>query len=135
MTVCIQPRRVAAINLADRVAQEMYIDLGAEVGYWVGFDAKESSKTRLVYMTDGLLMREFAVDPDAQKYGIIIDEAHERTINSDIIIGLLKRLVQKRDNLRVVIMSSTIEATKFQRFFDDFDDTSPNIVYLTVFTR
>ena len=86
-------------------------------------------------MTDGLLMREFAVDPDAQKYGIIIDEAHERTINSDIIIGLLKRLVQKRDNLRVVIMSSTIEATKFQRFFDDFDDTSPNIVYLTVFTR
>ena len=118
--VCTQPRRVAAINVAERVAQEMDIELGAEVGYCVRFDARETSKTRLTYMTDGLLMREFVVDPNASKYGIIIiDEAHERTINSDIIIGLLKRLVQKRDDLKVVIMSATLEAEKFQKFFDD----------------
>ena len=128
MIVCTQPRRVAAINVADRVAQEMDIALGDEVGYCVRFDAKQSGKTKLVYMTDGLLMREFVVDPDVSKYGIIIiDEAHERTINSDIIIGLLKRLIQKRDDLRVVIMSATLEATKFQKFFDDVPEGAPEM--------
>lgn len=123
--VCTQPRRVAAINVASRVADEMDIELGAEVGYCVRFDAKETSKTRLTYMTDGLLMREFVIDPNVTKYGIIIiDEAHERTINSDIIIGLLKRLVNKRDDLKVVVMSATLEATKFQRFFDNITDDS-----------
>lgn len=123
--VCTQPRRVAAINVAERVAQEMDIDIGAEVGYCVRFDARETEKTRLTYMTDGLLMREFVIDPQATKYGIIIiDEAHERTINSDIIIGLLKRLVHERDDLKVVIMSATLEATKFQKFFNEPIDGS-----------
>lgn len=126
--ICTQPRRVAAINVAQRVADEMDIELGAEVGYCVRFDARETSKTRLTYMTDGLLMREFVIDPTVSKYGIIIiDEAHERTINSDIIIGLLKRLVSTREDLKVVIMSATLEAAKFQRFFDENGNT-PHIV-------
>jgi len=124
--VCTQPRRVAAINVATRVSQEMDIALGREVGYCVRFEAKESDATKLVYMTDGLLMREFVMDPNVEKYGIIIiDEAHERTINSDIILGILKRLVLKRDDLRVVVMSATLEATKFTQFF-----TSPQIPFV-----
>lgn len=126
--VCTQPRRVAAINVAARVAEEMDIQLGREIGYCVRFDVCESDITRLTYMTDGLLMREFVIDPDVNKFGIvIIDEAHERTINSDIIIGLLKKLIQKREDLKVVIMSATLEAAKFQAFFDDVPEGSEKL--------
>lgn len=117
--VCTQPRRVAAISVATRVAEEMDIDLGNEIGYRVRFDAKESEKTKLFYMTDGLLMREFVSDENIDNFGaVIIDEAHERTINSDIIIGLLKLLMDRRSDLRVVVMSATLEAEKFKMFFD-----------------
>lgn len=118
--ICTQPRRVAAINVATRVAQEMDVALGDVVGYCVRFDSKESEKTKLKYMTDGLLIREFIADPNINGYDVvIIDEAHERTINSDIIIGLLKELVKRRDDLHVVVMSATLEASKFTDFYND----------------
>lgn len=118
--LCTQPRRVAAINVATRVAQEMDLPLGGIVGYTVRFDSKTSEETRLIYMTDGLLMKEFINDPNVNQYGIIlIDEAHERNINSDIILGLLKQLVQRRDDIHVVVMSATLEANKFTGFYND----------------
>ncbi|KAH0802055.1 P-loop containing nucleoside triphosphate hydrolase protein [Histomonas meleagridis] len=116
--LCTQPRRVAAINVATRVAQEMDVSLGSIVGYSVRFDSRVSENTRLIYMTDGLLMKEFILDPQIRQYGIvIIDEAHERNINSDIILGLLKQLTEIRADLHVVVMSATLEAQKFTNFF------------------
>lgn len=118
--VCTQPRRVAAINVATRVADEMDVHLGGTVGYNVRFDVRESEETRLKYVTDGLLIKQFITDPEVRQYGIIIiDEAHERSVNSDIILGLLKNLVEKRDDLHVVVMSATLEATRFIEFFND----------------
>lgn len=118
--LCTQPRRVAAINVATRVAQEMDVALGSVVGYAVRFDSRMSEDTKLVYMTDGLLMKEFITDPDVSQYGVIlIDEAHERNINSDIILGLLKQLVQRRDDVHVVVMSATLEANKFTDFYNE----------------
>ncbi|OHT14006.1 helicase [Tritrichomonas foetus] len=118
--ICTQPRQVAAINVAMRVAQEMDVELGSIVGYCVRFDAKVSEKTRLKYMTDGLLLREFISDRDVSEYSIIvIDEAHERNINSDIILGLVKQLCERRDDIRVVVMSATLEVAKFTNFFND----------------
>lgn len=117
--ICTQPRQVAAINVATRVAQEMDVELGSVVGYCVRFDAKLSNQTRLKYMTDGLLLHEFINDRDASNYGIIIiDEAHERNINSDIILGLLKQLSERRQDVRIVVMSATLEAEKFTNFFN-----------------
>lgn len=117
--ICTQPRQVAAINVATRVAQEMDVELGSVVGYCVRFDAKLTNQTRLKYMTDGLLLHEFISDRDVNDYGIIIiDEAHERNINSDIILGLLKQLTERRKDVRIVVMSATLEADKFTTFFD-----------------
>ena len=118
--ICTQPRQVAAINVATRVAQEMDVELGTVVGYCVRFDARVSDKTKLKYMTDGLLLREFISDPDVSDYGIIIiDEAHERNINSDIILGLVKQLSERRDDVRIVVMSATLEVSKFTSFFNN----------------
>lgn len=116
--VCSQPRRVAAQNVARRVADEMDVKVGETVGYVVRFDSKMQENTRLIYMTEGLLLREFVQDPLLSKWGVvIIDEAHERTTNTDIIIGFLKQLIERRNDLHVVIMSATLEATKFTEFF------------------
>lgn len=118
--VCTQPRRVAALNVANRVAKEMDVPIGQVVAYTIRFDSTETENTSLVYMTDGLLLREFVRDPDVNRYGIIIiDEAHERTINTDIIIGLLKKAVERRNDLHAVIMSATLEVDKFIKFFPD----------------
>lgn len=118
--VCTQPRRVAATSVAQRVANELDVECGDIVGYVVRFESRTTDRTRLIYMTDGLLLKEFVEDPDIEKYGIvIIDEAHERNINSDIIIGLLKQLVERRSDIHVVIMSATLEIEKFQSFFGE----------------
>lgn len=117
-----QPRRVAAINLASRVAQEHGCILGAEVGYSVRFDMRaQPSKTRLKYVTDGMLLREIMLDGNLKQYGcIIIDEAHERTILTDLILGVLKQLLQTtRPDLRIVVMSATLQAERFSKFFND----------------
>ncbi|CAJ1332126.1 unnamed protein product, partial [Effrenium voratum] len=86
-----QPRRVAAMSVASRVAQEMDVELGQEVGYLIRFEDMTSESTRLKYMTDGMLLRECQTDPLMSQYSVIIlDEAHERTLSTDILFGLLK---------------------------------------------
>ena len=120
MVACTQPRRVAATSVASRVAEEMDVVLGEEVGFTVRFEDKTSEKTYLKYMTDGMLLREAMSDPLLQRYGIImLDEAHERTLSTDILMGLLKELLPKRPDLKLVVMSATLDAEKFQKYFND----------------
>jgi len=128
--VCTQPRRISAITVAKRVSEEMDVGIGNVVGYAVRFDSKSSDDSRLIYMTDGLLMREFIMDPLIKKFGIvIIDEAHERTTNSDIIMGLLSKILYHRiDDLKIVIMSATLDAEKFVKFFSRGDIIPPHLI-------
>ncbi|AQZ18192.1 PRP2 (YNR011C) [Zygosaccharomyces parabailii] len=116
-----QPRRVAATAVAARVADEMDVVLGKEVGYSIRFEDKTTEgKTVLKYMTDGMLLREFLEDPELKKYScIMIDEAHERTLATDILLGLLKDILPHRKDLKLVISSATMNATKFSRFFNN----------------
>lgn len=118
---CTQPRRVAATSVAARVADEMEKVLGKEVGYSIRFDDKTTpGKTILKYMTDGMLLREFLNDPQLSGYSaIMIDEAHERTLATDILLGLLRGIIQERKDLRLIISSATMNATKFSKFFFD----------------
>jgi pre-mRNA-splicing factor ATP-dependent RNA helicase DHX15/PRP43 len=118
MVACTQPRRVAAMSVAQRVAEEMDVELGEEVGYSIRFEDKTSSKTILKYMTDGMLLREAMNDHNLTRYStIILDEAHERTLATDILMGLLKEVVLRRPDLKLIIMSATLDATKFQKYF------------------
>jgi len=120
MVACTQPRRVAAMSVAQRVADEMDVPLGEEVGYLIRFEDVTSSKTFLKYMTDGMLLREAMTDPLLEKYScILLDEAHERTLATDILFGLIKEVVKQRKDLKLVIMSATLEYQKFQEYFLD----------------
>ena len=120
MIGCTQPRRVAAMSVASRVAEEMGVKLGHEVGYSIRFEDNTNESTVVKYMTDGMLLREFLTDPTLSDYSVmIIDEAHERTLHTDILFGLVKDLVNARDDFRVVIASATIDAEKFSKFFDN----------------
>ncbi|KAL7424476.1 hypothetical protein Q5752_000160 [Cryptotrichosporon argae] len=117
---CTQPRRVAAMSVAARVAEEMGVRLGQEVGYSIRFEDMTSDKTVLKYMTDGMLLREFLTDPELSTYGaLVIDEAHERTLSTDILFGLIKDIARFRPELRLLISSATMNAQKFAAFFDD----------------
>ncbi len=118
---CTQPRRVAALTVAQRVAVERRSVLGEEVGYTVRFDDKTSKQTRLKYMTDGMLLRECLIDPLLKRYDVVIlDEAHERTIATDILLGLLKAARERRKgSFRLVIMSATLDVEGYQRFFPE----------------
>lgn len=117
---CTQPRRVAAMSVALRVADEMDVRLGDEVGYSIRFENKTSSKTILKYMTDGMLLREAMEDHNLSRYScIILDEAHERTLATDILMGLLKQVSLRRPDLKLIIMSATLDAEKFQNYFHD----------------
>ena len=107
------------MSVADRVAKEMDVRLGDEVGYTIRFEDKSSHMTRLKYLTDGMLLRESMIDPLLNKYGIIIlDEAHERTLSTDILFGLLKEVLPKRKDLKIVVMSATLNAERFQDYFE-----------------
>ena len=120
LVACTQPRRVAAMSVAQRVANEMDVNLGDEVGYSIRFEDVTSQKTILKYMTDGMLLREAMNDHNLQRYStIILDEAHERTLATDILMGLLKEVAQRRPDLKIVIMSATLDAQKFQTYFND----------------
>ncbi|GMM28126.1 DEAH-box ATP-dependent RNA helicase [Martiniozyma asiatica (nom. inval.)] len=117
---CTQPRRVAAMSVAARVADEMDVKLGEEVGYNIRFENMTSNKTVLKYMTDGMLLREAMEDHNLSRYScIILDEAHERTLATDILMGLLKQVSRRRNDLKIIIMSATLDAEKFQKYFDD----------------
>ena len=117
---CTQPRRVAAMSVAARVAEEMGVKVGNEVGYAIRFEDATTDKTVLKYMTDGMLLREFLTEPDLGGYSaLMIDEAHERTLHTDILFGLVKDIARGRPDLKLLISSATLDAQKFSQFFDD----------------
>ncbi|CAE6516064.1 unnamed protein product [Rhizoctonia solani] len=136
-----QPRKVAAISLANRVSAEQGTSVGGTVGYAVRFDEKAGPDTRIKYLTDGMLVRELLSDPSLSRYSaVIVDEAHERTLRTDMLLGSLKRIQQDRkegatsrkasdkgkekaiprnaDPLKIIVMSATLDAERFSRFFD-----------------
>lgn len=121
MIACTQPRRVAATSVAKRVAQEVGCKLGNEVGYTIRFDDCTSKRTHIKYMTDGMLQREALVDPDMNKYSVImLDEAHERTIATDVLFALLKDAVLRRKGtLKLIVTSATLDSQKFSRYFNN----------------
>ena len=118
MIGCTQPRRVAAMSVAKRVADEMGIELGQEVGYAIRFEDITTSETVIKYMTDGVLLRESLREPDLDMYSaIIMDEAHERSLHTDVLFGILKKLIQRRRDLKLIVTSATLNADRFSDFF------------------
>jgi len=119
VVACTQPRRVAAQTLAARVAEEMGVDLGKECGYTIRFDNKaDAERTRVKFLTDGILLREMMGDPLLSRYSVImVDEAHERSIYTDVVVGLLKKIQRRRKDLRVIVSSATLDAEAFKNFF------------------
>ena len=118
MIGCTQPRRVAAISVAKRVSEEVGCRVGEEIGYTVRFDDTSSPATRIKYMTDGMLQREILIDPLVSRYSVImLDEAHERTVATDVLFGLLLKTIKKRTDLKIIITSATLDAEKFSSFF------------------
>ena len=115
-----QPRRLAARTVAARIAEELGVELGREVGYAVRFADRVSADTVVKVMTDGLLLNDLQRDPQLRRYEcVIVDEAHERSLNIDFILGCLKRLLRRRDDLKVIVTSATIDVDAFAKHFDD----------------
>ncbi|ERN13981.1 probable pre-mRNA-splicing factor ATP-dependent RNA helicase DEAH9 isoform X4 [Amborella trichopoda] len=120
VVVCTQPRRLAVQTVASRVAEEMDVKLGEEVGYTIRFeDLTKSAVTRIKFLTDGVLLREMMDDPLLSKYSVVmVDEAHERSLSTDMLLGLLKKIQRRRPELRLIISSATIEAKSIAAFFN-----------------
>ena len=116
---CTQPRRLAAVTVAERVAEELGCEVGATIGYQHRFAKKISDSTRVKFMTDGVLLAETRADPLLRAYdAIIVDEAHERTLNVDFLLGILKRILAKRRDLKVIVSSATLDSERFSAFFN-----------------
>lgn len=117
---CTQPRRVAAMSVAKRVAEEFGCQLGEEVGYSIRFEDMTGPDTVIKYMTDGMLLRECLIDTDMSQYSLImLDEAHERTIHTDVLFGMLKAAALRRPDLKVIATSATLDAEKFSTYFSN----------------
>lgn len=117
---CTQPRRVAAVSVAKRVAEEVGCHIGQEVGYTIRFEDCTGPETAIKYMTDGMLMREMLMDPDLKRYScIMLDEAHERGVSTDVLFALLKKLVMRRKDFHLIVTSATLDAEKFSKYFLD----------------
>ncbi|MEO5712432.1 MAG: ATP-dependent RNA helicase HrpA [Luteolibacter sp.] len=115
---CTQPRRIAAASVSKRVAEELNVPLGDYVGYQVRFEDKTSRETRIKFMTDGILLAETQGDRDLKQYeALILDEAHERSLNIDFLLGYVRRLLDRRKDLKLVISSATLDAGSFSEFF------------------
>ena len=120
MIACTQPRRVAAVSVAKRVAEEMKVEIGTLVGYSIRFEDVTSESTKIRYMVDGILLRESLNDDILSKYSVIImDEAHERSLNTDVLFGVLKKVITMRMDIKIIITSATMDATKFSTYFND----------------
>uniref|UniRef100_A0A914I3A0 RNA helicase n=1 Tax=Globodera rostochiensis TaxID=31243 RepID=A0A914I3A0_GLORO len=118
MVCCTQPRRLATVTVAKRVAEEMDVPLGREVGYSIRFEEAISHRTLLKYCTDGVLLAEASRDEMLMRYGVILlDEVHERTMISDVLMGMVKRIMKHRKELRVVVMSASLKTGKFKQYF------------------
>lgn len=118
MIGCTQPRRVAAMSVAKRVSEEMEVKLGGLVGYAIRFEDCTSKETAIKYMTDGVLLRESLTEPDLDRYScIIMDEAHERALNTDVLMGLIKKVLARRRDLKLIVTSATMNAERFSRFY------------------
>ncbi|MCX6873862.1 MAG: ATP-dependent RNA helicase HrpA [Verrucomicrobia bacterium] len=125
---CTQPRRIAAASVARRVAEELAVPLGSFVGYQVRFEERLSQQTRIKFMTDGILLAETQGDRNLKQYAaLILDEAHERSLNIDFLIGYLKRLLARRRDLKLVISSATLDAGAFAEFFHEGGVPAPVI--------
>lgn len=118
MIGCTQPRRVAAMSVAKRVSEEMECELGDKVGYAIRFEDVTGPNTIIKYMTDGVLLRETLRDADLNQYRVVImDEAHERSLNTDVLFGILKQVVARRRDFKLIVTSATLNAQKFSNFF------------------
>jgi ATP-dependent helicase HrpA len=117
---CTQPRRVAALSISRRIAEELNVAWGGEVGCKIRFDDRSSARTYIKMMTDGILLAETQGDPDLAEYNaIILDEAHERSLNIDFLLGHLKGLLCRRKDLKLIITSATIDTQAFSQHFDN----------------
>ncbi|KAL4065767.1 P-loop containing nucleoside triphosphate hydrolase protein [Scleroderma yunnanense] len=115
---CTQPRRVAAMSVAKRVSEEMECQLGGLVGYAIRFEDCTSAATKIKYMTDGVLQRESLNEGDLDRYSVIIlDEAHERSLSTDVLMGLLRKILSRRRDLKLIVTSATMNADKFSNFY------------------
>jgi pre-mRNA-splicing factor ATP-dependent RNA helicase DHX38/PRP16 len=115
---CTQPRRVAAMSVAKRVADEVGCQLGETVGYAIRFEDVTSESTVIKYMTDGILLRESLREPDLDSYSVIVmDEAHERSLHTDVLFGILRGTLARRRDLKLVVTSATLDAERFSSFF------------------
>lgn len=115
---CTQPRRVAAMSVAKRVSEEMECKLGGTVGYAIRFEDCTSKETIIKYMTDGVLLRESLNEPDLDKYScVIMDEAHERALNTDVLMGLFKKVLARRRDLKLIVTSATMNSKRFSDFY------------------
>ncbi|GAA1830279.1 ATP-dependent RNA helicase HrpA [Microlunatus capsulatus] len=124
-----QPRRIAARTVAERIAEELQVEIGDLVGYQVRFTRMASRQTRLKVMTDGVLLAEIAHDRDLRRYDtIIIDEAHERSLNIDFLLGYLKQLLARRRDLKLVVTSATIDTARFAEHFAAADGTPAPVI-------
>ncbi|KAL9638359.1 MAG: hypothetical protein Q9164_001609 [Protoblastenia rupestris] len=115
---CTQPRRVAAMSVAKRVSEEMEVKLGGLVGYAIRFEDCTSKETAIKYMTDGVLLRESLNEADLDRYScIVMDEAHERALNTDVLMGLIKKVLARRRDLKLIVTSATMNSDRFSRFY------------------
>ncbi|KIL71099.1 hypothetical protein M378DRAFT_6935 [Amanita muscaria Koide BX008] len=115
---CTQPRRVAAMSVAKRVSEEMECKLGSTVGYAIRFEDCTTAETKIKYMTDGVLLRESLNEGDLDRYSVIIlDEAHERSLSTHVLMGLLPKVLSRRRDLKLIVTSATMNAEKFSRFY------------------
>uniref|UniRef100_A0A0N4ZNR1 RNA helicase n=1 Tax=Parastrongyloides trichosuri TaxID=131310 RepID=A0A0N4ZNR1_PARTI len=115
-----QPRRISVLTISSRVAEEMNTNVGGDVGYAIRFDHQCCSETKIKFMTDGVLLRELVSDPLLTKYSIImVDEAHERSVNTDILLSLLKKVMMCRPDIKLIISSATMNAELFKEYFNE----------------
>ena len=117
---CTQPRRIACISLAKRVAYETFNNYGEDVGYQIRFETCKNAHTRILFLTEGVLLRQIQGAPDFDLYNVIVlDEVHERHLTTDFLLGILKSLLKHKKDLKLVLMSATINIEMFAKYFDD----------------